>query len=70
MEKIIGLRALRENTGAYVRAVQRGASFVVMRHSQPLFRMTPLHDDDWETVIDFTRIKRGGVDIKELLSRL
>lgn len=71
MTKIIGLKDLRENVDKYVRDVGRGTDYVVVRRSKPLFRMVaPLQEENWETVIDFTKIKKGGVDIKELLSRL
>jgi len=36
-----------------------------------LVRMVaPLEDENWETLVDFTKIKKGGVNIKDLLSRL
>lgn len=71
MTKIVGLKDLRENMGKYVRDVGRGTEYVVVRRSKPLFRMVaPLQEENWETVVDFTKIKKGGVNIKELLSRL
>jgi antitoxin (DNA-binding transcriptional repressor) of toxin-antitoxin stability system len=69
MEKIIGLKELRENTEQYVRDVGQGATYVVMRKSKPLFRIAPL-EEAWEIVIDFTKLRKGGVKIEELLSRL
>jgi hypothetical protein len=41
-----------------------------MRKNKPLFRLSPIDDSEWETVIDFTKIKKGGVKIEDLLSRL
>lgn len=71
MVKIVGLKDLRENMDKYVRDVGRGTDYVVVRRSKPLFRMVaPLQEENWETIIDFTGIKKGGVNIKELLSRL
>lgn len=72
MEKIVGLKELRENVNSYINAVEkRGDSFIVLRRSKPVFKITPLsEDEEWETVIDFTKIKKGGVSLKELLSRL
>ena len=71
MTKIVGLKDLRENMGKYVRDVARGNEYVVVRRSKPLFRMVaPLEDENWETLVDFTKIKKGGVNIKDLLSRL
>lgn len=71
MEKIVGLKKLRENLAEYVRDVGQGTDYIVVRRSKPLFRITPIdREEDWETVVDFTKIKKGGVNIKELLSRL
>ncbi|OHA65851.1 MAG: hypothetical protein A3D64_00045 [Candidatus Wildermuthbacteria bacterium RIFCSPHIGHO2_02_FULL_49_9] len=71
MAKIVGLKDLRENMDKYVRDVGRGTDYVVVRRSKPLFRMVaPLEDENWETLVDFTKIKKGGVNIKDLLSRL
>jgi len=71
MEKIIGLRELRENIGRYSTAVQNGKSFIVVRKSKPLFKIAPVDEEGvWERVVDFTKIKKGGVDIKDLISRL
>lgn len=72
MEKVIGLKELRHNVAGYANKVKRGQSFLVFRRSQPLFKITPVDDDEagWERVIDFTKIKKGGVPIDEVLSRL
>ena len=69
---IIGLKALRENIGMYITRVQRGDSLIVMRRSEPLFKLTPLSSDEgeWEAIIDFTKVKKGGISISELLSRI
>ncbi len=65
----VGVKELRTSLDAYVKKVRTGESFVVYRKSQPLFRIVPL-DEQWEEVIDFTLLKKGGVNVKELLSRL
>ncbi len=70
MKKIIGLRDLRENTSQYVKQIKKGYSFIVMRRTEPLFKISPVEDEQWEEIIDFTKIKKGGVKIDELLSRL
>ncbi len=69
---IVGLRELRENLETYVAQVQKGKSFVVVRRSKPVFKISsPVEDQEmWEEVADFTKIKRGGVDITNLISRL
>jgi len=70
MENIIGLKSLRENMKEYAQKVKRGHSFLVFRKSKPLFKISPIKEDFWEEVIDFTKIKKGGIDIKDLLERL
>lgn len=73
MDKIIGLKELRENTESYIKAVEKkGDSFIVVRRSKPVFKIAPINEEDekWETIIDFTKIKKGGVDVKDVLARL
>lgn len=72
MTHIIGLKELRENVDAYVSRVKKGKSFVVVRRSRPVFKISPVSEEpeSWEPVIDFTRIKKGGVRLEDLLSRL
>ncbi len=68
---IVGLKELRENIETYVSQIRKGRSFVVVRKSQPVFKIGPVEEDEgpWETVIDFTLIKKGGVSVAELLKR-
>ena len=72
MNKFVGLKELRENMEKYSRRVKKGESLIVMRRSTPLFKISPVEveTDEWEEVVDFTKIKRGGVDIKDILSRI
>lgn len=71
MERIIGLKELRENMDRYTAAVQRGNSFVVLRRSKPLFKMIPPEENErWETVADFTEINKNGVSAREILKTL
>ncbi len=73
MDKIIGLRELRENTESYIKAVEKkGDSFIVVRRSKPVFKIAPLNEEDekWETVIDFTKIKKGGVPLEEVMAKM
>ena len=65
----MGLKELRQNVEKYVREIVKGHSFIVVRRSRPLFRVVPL-EEEWEEVVDFTKIRKGGVNLKELLSRL
>ena len=70
--RIIGLRELRENINTYIAQVEKGNSFTVVRRSRPIFSISPPDQESglWEPVVDFTKIKKGGVKIEELLSRL
>ena len=69
---VVGLKELRENIEAYISEIEKGSSFLVVKKSKPVFRISPPEDDAdlWEPVIDFTKIKKGGVPIADLLSRL
>lgn len=69
---IVGLKDLRENIDTYIRAVAKGRSFVVVRKSQPVFKISAWEEANelWEPVIDFTKIKKGGVALGQLLKRL
>ena len=72
-EVIIGLKELRDNAEKYIGQVGTGRSFTVVRRSKPVFKLVPVdHTEDagWESVIDFTLIKRGGIDIESLLKRI
>ena len=71
---IIGLKELRENTGGYIKQVKLGRSFLVMRRSKPVFRVEPVDEwgdeGQWETVVDFTKIRKSGEPIKAVLKAL
>lgn len=68
----MGLKELRENMEKYASLIKRGRSFIVVKRSKPLFKISSVDEDDglWETVIDFTRLRKGGISAEELLSRL
>ena len=71
-KSIIGLKELRENTDAFIRQVAKGDSFIVVKKSKPVFRITSPDEaaDMWEPIIDFTKIKKGGIALAALLARL
>jgi antitoxin (DNA-binding transcriptional repressor) of toxin-antitoxin stability system len=70
-QQLIGLKDFRENLNDYLLRIAKGERFLVLRRSQPVFNVGPVIEDGlWEQVIDFTKIKKGGVNIKDLLSRL
>jgi antitoxin (DNA-binding transcriptional repressor) of toxin-antitoxin stability system len=71
MENLIALKDLRLNMKKYAAKVKIGQSFVVLKKSKPLFKITPIDEEGrWQEIVDFTKIKKGGVDIDELLTRL
>jgi len=45
MENIIGLKVLREKMGVYASRVQKGESFIIVKQSKPLFRISPVDED-------------------------
>ncbi len=71
MEKLIALKDLRLNMEKYAKEVQSGKSFIILKQSKPFFKITPVdNDENWEEVINFTKIKKGGVNIEDLLKSL
>lgn len=70
MKNSIGLKELRENIDVYINKVKRGETITIYRRSDPLFKISPLENDAWEEVIDFTKLRKGGVNIDEILNRL
>ena len=72
---VIGLKELRENAGNYIAQINKGKSFIVVRRSKPVFKMMPVVDEwgdegNWETIVDFTKIKKGGVSAERVLKHL
>lgn len=71
MEKYIGVKELRQNLNKYASQVRAGRSFVVMKHNKPQFKISPVDaDEQWETVIDFTKISNEGIPFKEITKRI
>lgn len=71
MNNIVGLKDLRENINAYIDQVKKGHSFTIVRRSKPVFNITPPEEESqWETVVDFTKIKKGGVIIDDVIKAI
>lgn len=70
MNNIIGLKEFRENVNTYISQVKKGKSFIIVRRSKPVFKISSSTEESefWETIVDFTKIKKGGVPLEELLS--
>ncbi len=73
-QKNIGLKELRENMEQYIKRVDNGESLTIYRRSTPLFKMTPISDDDdernWESVIDFVKETGKAMPMEELLASM
>ncbi len=72
MRNLIGLKELRERVDVYINEVKRGKSFLVVRRSEPVFKISPPDEDTelWETVVDFTKFYKNGVPARTLLKKL
>ena len=71
MDKIIGLKDLRYNMEKYANKVKNGESFIILKRNKPVFKLSPVDENEnWEEVINFTKIKKGGIDIDDLISVL
>jgi prevent-host-death family protein len=70
--KTVGLKELRENMEKYISRVDKGESITVLRRNQPIFRLTPVDEEEmgWETVIDFTEINPRGVPAQDVLKAI
>ncbi|HBW73699.1 MAG: hypothetical protein UX10_C0012G0007 [Candidatus Magasanikbacteria bacterium GW2011_GWA2_45_39] len=68
---IVGVKELRENLDTFIAQINKGVSFTVVKRSKPVFIIMPITaNEEWEEVSDFTKIKKGGIKIEEILSRL
>lgn len=70
MEHTIGVKELRENLPYYEGRIRAGETFIVFKRSRPVFKIMAVDEGEWEEVIDFTKIRKGGVAIQDVLSRL
>jgi hypothetical protein len=82
MQQIIGLKEFKKNPDVYAKKAKAGHSFIVVKQSKPMFRISsPIFPDllvpeadldevdgkGWKTVLDFTKIKKGGVPFEEVI---
>lgn len=68
----IGLKELRSNMETYIKRVNKGETITVLRRNTPLFKLTPVINDEseWETVIDFVKETGDGISTNELIQTL
>lgn len=69
--KIIGLKEFRQNANTFIERVNKGESFTVFKRSNPVFKITPIEDEEmWETVADFTEIQSEGISAEDFIKAL
>lgn len=67
MNNLVSLKDLRVKLTDYTKRVsEKGDSFIVLRKSKPVFKIVPIEEDSWETVIDFTEIDPHGVPVQKV----
>jgi antitoxin (DNA-binding transcriptional repressor) of toxin-antitoxin stability system len=67
-QNIIGLKEFRLNADKYISRIEKGESFTVLKRSNPVFKLTPVDDEEmWETVVDFTEINPEGVPVEDVI---
>ena len=72
-KNLVKLKDLRTNLDKYLIQLNKVGTLTVVRRSEPIFNISTINDttdDSWEAVIDFTKLKKGGIAIKEILTRL
>lgn len=68
MDNLIDLKDLRLNMNKYFNEVKAGKSFIVLKQGKAIFKLTPIDEDEnWEEVVNFAKIKKGGINLNELL---
>lgn len=69
---IVGLKELRGNIDTYISEVKKGRSFIVVRRSKPVLKISSPDEelDVWESMADFTEINKNGVAAKKILREL
>lgn len=72
MTKIINLKDLRLNMDDYISKVKKGDSFLVMRRSEQVFKISPFEFEEvdpkedakgWKTLVDFRKLTPDGCGI-------
>ncbi len=68
-EQIVPFKEFRLNAKKYIDALEKGASFLVVKRSRPVFRLEPV-EEVWETIGDFRSMPGGGISAKKLAAIL
>lgn len=68
---MISYNDLRVHMSEYARRVMLGDSFTVVQKSRPLFTIAPVKKKErWRTVVNFTKIRPGGIPAEQALKAL
>ncbi|MFZ2682284.1 MAG: type II toxin-antitoxin system prevent-host-death family antitoxin [Patescibacteria group bacterium] len=70
MKNLITLKEFRQDVAKYAERVAKGESLIITKRSRPLFRVGPVEEEGWETLIDFTKFRKGGIPASEILKIL
>lgn len=77
MTKLIPIKEFRKNLAHYADLAEKGMTIVVIRRSEPSFKVIPLHEDprgsdrEWADCIDFTEGgKKRGIPARQLLKKI
>ena len=72
MTKIVNLKAFREDVDKYIQIMEadEDQELVIMKRSKALFKITPPVESTWETIIDYTQHRQGGMPVDEALEQL
>ena len=70
MKNLITLKEFRQDVSKFAERVAKGETLIVTKRSRPLFRVGPVEEEGWETVIDFTKFRKGGMPVDEVIKAL
>ena len=70
MFNLVPLKELRQKLTDYTKRAEKGESFLVLRKSKPVFKIVPVEEETWETIIDFTQIDPKGVPLSKVIKAL
>jgi len=67
MNNLVSLKELRTKLSDYTKRVsEHGDSFIILKKSKHVFKIVPIEEDSWETVVDFTEIDKTGVSFENV----
>ena len=71
MQNLVSLKDLRLKLTDFTnRVLSNGESFIILKKSKPVFKIVPIEEETWETIVDFTEIKPTGVPLEKVKAAL